>query len=78
MSLLGSNSGHVVAAQILPPAGPWCEGEWLSPGITVLVVFAPRAGGPGNRGPRWGAAAATAIDLGELLSLEEALCHIHL
>ena len=44
----------------------------------MLLVSAPRAGGPGDWGHPWGAAAAAAVDWGELLSLEETLCHIHL
>lgn len=54
------------------------RGSAFPPGITIRVVSAPRAGGPGNWGPRWGVAAATVADLGELLSLEEASVPVHL
>nr|XP_008517493.1 PREDICTED: synaptotagmin-15 isoform X4 [Equus przewalskii] len=42
------------------------------------MVAAPRARGPSDWRHYWGAAAAAAVDRGELLALEETLCHVHL
>lgn len=76
VSLLGCDPGSRTASPILPACSPGIRGMTF-PRQVDLVFSVLRAVCPGDWRHYWRAAAGAA-DWGELLSVEEALCHLHL